>query len=104
MGDRRLARDAAAELKEHATQIAQDSTPIELKAFDISSLPAGSNGWTASPTSKLSPGLKIWKNLNSLSTSNLRLLDWDGVYVLPYLVYLLSINRKRCLLAPELSC
>ncbi|KAJ3925988.1 MAG: hypothetical protein NXY57DRAFT_1030433 [Lentinula lateritia] len=74
------ARDAAAELKEHAIRVAQDSAPIELKAFDISTLPAGSNGWTASPTSKLSPGLKkIWRNLDMLSSSSLRLLDWDGV-------------------------
>ncbi|KAJ3804826.1 hypothetical protein F5876DRAFT_82570 [Lentinula aff. lateritia] len=74
------ARDAAADLKAHAVRVAQDSTPIELKAFDISSLSTSSNGWTASPTSKLSPGLKkIWKNLDLLSTSNLRLLDWDGV-------------------------
>ncbi|KAJ3805399.1 hypothetical protein F5876DRAFT_81816 [Lentinula aff. lateritia] len=75
-----LARDAAFELKAHAVCIAQDSTPIELKVFDISSLSASSYGWTASPTLRLSPSLKkIWKNLDLLSTSNLRLLDLDGV-------------------------
>lgn len=75
------ARDAAAEVKAHAIRTAQDSAPISLKAFDISNLPAGSNGWTGSPTSKLSPGLKkIWRNLKVLSTSSLQVLDWHGIY------------------------
>ncbi|GAV99169.1 hypothetical protein LENED_000608 [Lentinula edodes] len=38
------ARDAAAKLKKHVVHVAQDSTLIELKMFDISSLCAGSNG------------------------------------------------------------
>ncbi|KAJ3846668.1 hypothetical protein EV368DRAFT_69740 [Lentinula lateritia] len=60
--------------------LTQHLGPIALKGFDMSSLPAGSNGWTASPTSKLSPGLKkLWRDLNLLSASSLRMLDWDGV-------------------------
>ncbi|KAJ3886728.1 hypothetical protein GG344DRAFT_69418 [Lentinula edodes] len=82
------ARDSAVGVKEHDIRIAQDSTPIELKAFDISSLPAGSNGWTASPPSKLNPGLRrIWMNLDLLSSSSLRLSDWDGVSCIVLLDY-----------------
>ncbi|GAV98674.1 dna partial [Lentinula edodes] len=73
-------REGAAELKEHAIRVAQDAAPLALKDFDMSSLPAGFNGWTAAPTETLSPGLKkIWRNLDLLSRSSLRLLEWDGV-------------------------
>lgn len=72
-------RKASGELKGHAIRIAQDATPVELKSFDTSSLPAASNGWTAYSRTKLSPGLqRLWRNLDALAESNLRLLDWDG--------------------------
>ncbi|KAJ3898323.1 hypothetical protein F5879DRAFT_994920 [Lentinula edodes] len=72
-------RQVNSELKEHAIRVAADATPIELKSFDTSSLPAASNGWTAYSRTRLSPGLqRLWRNLNVLTASDLRLFDWDG--------------------------
>ncbi|KAJ3846449.1 hypothetical protein EV368DRAFT_89012 [Lentinula lateritia] len=56
-------KDGAAGVNPQAIRTAQDSTPIQLKAFDIST-----------------PGLKkIWRDLGVLTTTGLRLLDWDRV-------------------------
>ncbi|KAJ3913417.1 hypothetical protein F5877DRAFT_83825 [Lentinula edodes] len=67
-------------LKPYVVELAKGAEPLQLKDFNAANLPVSSSGWNANPRKKLSAGLlKVWKNLDALSSlSGLKLLDWDG--------------------------